>query len=66
MSCTVVVPTIGRESLRVTLHALLAALEGGPGPGPHEIIVVDDRPAPGAPLPLPPSAGPRIRVIRSG
>ncbi|MEU5995897.1 HAD-IIIA family hydrolase [Spirillospora sp. NPDC047418] len=66
MSCTVVVPTIGRESLRVVLHALLAALEAGPGPGPHEIIVVDDRPAPGAPLPLPPSAGPRIRVIRSG
>ncbi|GAA1879491.1 HAD-IIIA family hydrolase [Actinomadura bangladeshensis] len=66
MSCTVVVPTIGRESLRVTLHALLAALEGGPGPEPHEIIVVDDRPAPGAPLPLPASAGPRIRVIRSG
>ncbi|TDD30198.1 HAD-IIIA family hydrolase, partial [Actinomadura sp. KC06] len=33
---------------------------------PLEIIVVDDRPAPGPPLPLPASAGPEIRVIRSG
>lgn len=66
MSHTVVVPTIGRESLRATLRALLASLENGPGPAPHEIIVVDDRPAPGAPLPLPPSEGPVIRVIRSG
>ncbi|XRQ14953.1 HAD-IIIA family hydrolase [Actinomadura welshii] len=70
---TAVIPTIGRESLRVTLHALFAGEPGEPGePGgaPHEhlreIIVVDDRPAPGAPLPLPPSAGPEIRVIRSG
>ncbi|MEU8124812.1 HAD-IIIA family hydrolase [Spirillospora sp. NPDC049024] len=66
MSHTVVIPTIGRPSLRVTLEALLTALEDGAGPAPHEIIVVDDRPAPGAPLPLPPSAGPEIRVLRSG
>ncbi|MEU9845188.1 HAD-IIIA family hydrolase [Actinomadura sp. NPDC048032] len=66
MSCTVVIPTIGRPSLRVTLHALLTALRDGAGLAPHEIIVVDDRPAPGAPLPLPPPAGQRIRVIRSG
>ncbi|MFA1543775.1 HAD-IIIA family hydrolase [Actinomadura monticuli] len=66
LSYTVVVPTVGRESLRALLHALLAGLDADPGPGPHEIIVVDDRPAPGAPLPLPPSAGPEIRVIRSG
>ncbi|MUN40861.1 HAD-IIIA family hydrolase [Actinomadura litoris] len=66
MSCTVVIPTIGRASLRVTLDALLTALEHGPGPAPHEIIVVDDRPGPGAPLPLPPSAGHGVRVIRSG
>ncbi|WP_210748790.1 HAD-IIIA family hydrolase [Actinomadura latina] len=66
MGCTVVIPTVGRESLRVTLHALLAGPDGDPGPGPHEIIVVDDRPAPGAPLPLPATAGPEIRVIRSG
>ncbi|TDC55825.1 HAD-IIIA family hydrolase [Actinomadura sp. KC345] len=61
---TVVIPTIGRESLRATLHAL-----AGPGTGAdalREIIVVDDRPAPGAPLPLPVSGGPEIRVIRSG
>ncbi|WP_242900720.1 HAD-IIIA family hydrolase [Actinomadura terrae] len=66
MSCTVVIPTIGRPSLRVTLHTLLTALEDGAGPAPHEIIVVDDRPEPGAPLPLPPSAGAEVRVIRSG
>ncbi|MER7548160.1 HAD-IIIA family hydrolase [Spirillospora sp. NPDC127506] len=64
--CTVVIPTAGRESLRVTLHALLTAIDRAPGSAPREIIVVDDRPAPGAPLPLPPSAGPEIRVIRSG
>ncbi|WUI04050.1 HAD-IIIA family hydrolase [Spirillospora sp. NBC_00431] len=81
MSYTVVIPTIGRPSLRVTLHALLTALRNGPGPAPHEIIVVDDRPSPGAPLPLPESAGPHpcggttprtprngpeVKVIRSG
>lgn len=66
MSHTVVVPTIGRQSLRGTLHALLDATAGDPGAAPLEIIVVDDRPAPGAPLPLPPSATPEIRVIRSG
>ncbi|MEU8803606.1 HAD-IIIA family hydrolase [Spirillospora sp. NPDC048819] len=69
-SHTVVIPTIGRESLRVTLDALLAGLDGGNGQAPDEIIVVDDRPGPGAPLPLPPDAppsgGPQIRVIRSG
>ncbi|MFB4296815.1 HAD-IIIA family hydrolase [Actinomadura sp. NTSP31] len=66
MSCTVVVPTIGRPSLRAVLDALLESIAGGPGPAPHEIIVVDDRPAHGAPLPLPDSGGRRIRVIRSG
>ncbi|QXJ19494.1 HAD-IIIA family hydrolase [Actinomadura graeca] len=67
MSHTVVVPTIGRDSLRVTLDALLASAAGGEG-APHEIIVVDDRPVPGAPLPLPlpPPGGPGIRVLRSG
>ncbi|MFI0409363.1 HAD-IIIA family hydrolase [Actinomadura sp. 3N508] len=62
MNCTVVIPTIGRPSLRVTLDAL----REGAGTPPHEIIVVDDRPEPGAPLPLPVSAGTEIRVIRSG
>ncbi|HLV71234.1 MAG TPA: HAD-IIIA family hydrolase [Vulgatibacteraceae bacterium] len=72
---TVVIPTIGRESLRDALEALLAGLAGTPGEGVpatsgiREIIVVDDRPAPGAPLPLPgemPAAGPPVRVLRSG
>ncbi|MEV5830095.1 HAD-IIIA family hydrolase [Spirillospora sp. NPDC052242] len=65
MDYTVVVPTVGRESLRGTLSALLAAL-GGAAPAPHEIIVVDDRPAPGAPLPLPDTGGQALRVLRSG
>ncbi|HEY8480438.1 MAG TPA: HAD-IIIA family hydrolase [Spirillospora sp.] len=72
---SIVIPTIGRESLRLTLDALLADLSGGPWHAPHgappairEIIVVDDRPAPGRPLPLPVTApdGPRVRVVRSG
>lgn len=36
---TIVVPTIGRESL----HGLLVALQRGHGPAPRQIIVVDDR-----------------------
>ncbi|RFS82398.1 HAD-IIIA family hydrolase [Actinomadura spongiicola] len=81
MNRTVVIPTIGRESLRATLRALLDASAADPGSAPREIIVVDDRPGPGAPLPLPaetapvpdggttarvPRDGPEIRVIRSG
>ncbi|GGV22092.1 haloacid dehalogenase [Actinomadura cremea] len=65
MDYTVVVPTVGRESLRGTLSGLLAALEGA-APAPHEIIVVDDRPVPGAPLPLPDAGGHALRVLRSG
>ncbi|WP_158642264.1 HAD-IIIA family hydrolase [Actinomadura sp. WAC 06369] len=65
MGYTVVVPTVGRESLRGTLSALLAAL-GGAAPAPHEIIVVDDRPVPGAPLPLPDTGESDLRVLRSG
>ncbi|WP_374202925.1 glycosyltransferase family 2 protein [Saccharothrix sp. S26] len=53
----VVVPTVGRDSLRVVLEAL----EHGVGPPPREIIVVDDRPEPG-PLPATHSA----RVLRTG
>lgn len=53
----VVIPTVGRDSLRVVLDAL----EHGVGPPPREIIVVDDRPEPG-PLPATHSA----RVLRSG
>lgn len=47
-SYTVVVPTVGRDSL----HDLLRALDHSAGPAPAEIVVVDDRPA-GDRLPLP-------------
>ncbi|MFI9009291.1 glycosyltransferase family 2 protein [Actinosynnema sp. NPDC053489] len=53
----VVIPTVGRDSLRVVLDAL----EHGVGPPPREVIVVDDRPEPG---PLPPTHS--ARVLRSG
>ncbi|WP_367129710.1 glycosyltransferase family 2 protein [Saccharothrix sp. HUAS TT1] len=53
----VVIPTVGRDSLRTVLDAL----EHGDGPPPREIIVVDDRPDPG---PLPPTHS--ARVLRSG
>ncbi|MFI6043852.1 HAD-IIIA family hydrolase [Nocardia sp. NPDC051321] len=57
---SIVIPTMGRDSLRLLLEALGAAT----GPQPREIIVVDDRPAGGA-LPLP-DAVPPVRVLRSG
>ena len=47
---TVVVPTLGRPSLAV----LLEALAGQPCPLPLEVLVVDDRPEPVGPLPVPP------------
>ncbi|MFJ6672837.1 glycosyltransferase family 2 protein [Actinosynnema sp. NPDC091369] len=53
----VVIPTVGRDSLKVVLDAL----EHGVGPPPREIIVVDDRREPG-PLPATHSA----RVLRTG
>ncbi|MEU4743486.1 transferase, partial [Actinosynnema sp. NPDC023658] len=53
----VVIPTVGRDSLRVVLDAL----ERGEGPPPREVIVVDDRPDPG---PLPPTHS--ARVLRTG
>lgn len=56
----IVVPTIGRESLR----RLLVALERGSGPTPAEVVVVDDRPDPTTFLPVP--AGFPVRVLRSG
>jgi HAD superfamily hydrolase (TIGR01662 family) len=60
---SVVVPTVGRASLRV----LLDALANGDGPAPAEIVVVDDRvdPAPALTMPAAPGA-PAIRVIGSG
>src|SRR3954451_19395984 len=43
----VVVPTIGRPTLRTVVHGLLM----GPGPWPAEVVVVDDRRS-GPPLDL--------------
>ncbi|WP_051162485.1 glycosyltransferase family 2 protein [Nocardia brevicatena] len=57
---SVVIPTTGRDSLRVLLEALAAAA----GLEPREIIVVDDRPE-GGELPLPRILS-RVQVIRSG
>ena len=42
LDTTVVVPTVGRSSLRFLLDRLAAA----PGPRPAAVVVVDDRPAP--------------------
>ncbi|MCV7098287.1 HAD-IIIA family hydrolase [Mycobacterium kubicae] len=57
---SIVIPTIGRESLR----RLLVALEQGSGPEPDEVVVVDDRPRADDDLPLP--GGLNLRVLRSG
>ncbi|MFJ4327954.1 glycosyltransferase family 2 protein [Streptomyces tricolor] len=61
---TVVVPTIGRPCLAECLRALAAA-DGHP---PHEVVVVDDRPAPDGELTLQ-TAGQlldRVRTLRTG
>ncbi len=59
---SVVVPTLGRPSLAVLLHAL-ASTDGVP-PTPIELILVDDRP-PGAPdLPVPPALAAVTRILR--
>lgn len=57
---SVVVPTVGRESL----HRLLAELDTSAGPRPAEVIVVDDRPHPTTPLRL--AVDLPVRVLRSG
>ncbi|MGK8503946.1 HAD-IIIA family hydrolase [Nocardia asiatica] len=57
---SIVIPTMGRESLR----SLLESLDNAVGPKPREIIVVDDRPG-GGPLPLRDTVPP-VRVVRSG
>ncbi|MET8563659.1 glycosyltransferase [Streptomyces flaveolus] len=61
---TVVVPTIGRPCLAECLRALAAA-DGHP---PHEVVVVDDRPAPDGDLPLEPAGQllDRVRTLRTG
>jgi hypothetical protein len=53
----VVVPTLGRPSLR----RLLDALRAGSGPAPALVVVVDDRPAPDGPLDLP--DWDRLRIV---
>ncbi|WP_133917782.1 glycosyltransferase family 2 protein [Streptomyces sp. NBC_00582] len=61
---SVVIPTIGRPCLADCLRALAAA----DGPRPEEVVVVDDRPEPGGPLPLA-AAGTlrgRVRTLRTG
>jgi glycosyltransferase involved in cell wall biosynthesis len=55
---TVVIPTMGRKSLNVVLNALV----NGAGTPPREVIVVDDRPDPGAELSTPDG----VRVLRTG
>ncbi len=57
---TVVVPSRGRPSL----HRLLGSLAGQEGDAPERILVVDDRPRPHSPLPLP--DGMRITIVPSG
>jgi histidinol-phosphate phosphatase family protein len=59
----IVIPTVGRPSL----VAVLEGLEGGEGPLPERIIVVDDRADAGPPA-LPPmggALGPLVTVVRS-
>jgi HAD superfamily hydrolase (TIGR01662 family) len=61
----VVIPTTGRPSLQVLLAHLVSGIEGC-SPQCHsqaqEIVVVDDRPAPGKPLPV----DPPVRVLCTG
>lgn len=57
---SIVIPTMGRDSL----HVLLTTLRTATGPRPREIVVVDDRRG-GAELELP-SDLPALQVIRSG
>jgi HAD superfamily hydrolase (TIGR01662 family) len=61
VSCTVVVPTVGRPSLDVLLDTLAAL----PGPRPAGLVVVDDRPD-GPPLAVERPGLPPVRVVRSG
>ncbi|WDV49118.1 glycosyltransferase [Streptomyces coeruleorubidus] len=61
----VVVPTLGRPSLGVCLHALAEAS----GPGPVRVVLVDDRPGPArSPLTadVPPSLRSRTIVVPGG
>jgi histidinol-phosphate phosphatase family protein len=57
---SIVIPTVGRESL----HRLIVALDRDEGPQPVEIVVVDDRP--GSAVPLQIATRMPVRVLRSG
>jgi histidinol-phosphate phosphatase family protein len=57
---TIVIPTIGRDSLQ----RLMIALGQGAGPVPPQVVVVDDRPGP--PKVLTVGGGLPVRVLRSG
>ncbi|MCG6497768.1 glycosyltransferase family 2 protein [Kitasatospora sp. A2-31] len=64
-SYAVVIPTLGRPSLSVTL----AALAGARGPAPKRVVLVDDRPPTDrGPLDveIPPSLRDRVSVVESG
>jgi histidinol-phosphate phosphatase family protein len=56
----IVVPSIGRPSLR----RLLEALDRDDGPAPCQLIVVDDRPDPAGPLDLPELTDLTVTVVR--
>jgi histidinol-phosphate phosphatase family protein len=58
MTFDVVVPTVGRDSLR----RLLVALSEGTGP-PGRVLVVDDRRDRTGPLPVPEGLGGRVEVV---
>ncbi|MFD4629141.1 glycosyltransferase family 2 protein [Streptomyces sp. NPDC058284] len=55
----VVIPTLGRPSLSVTLRALADAA----GPGPEQVILVDDRRGPDAGTPLPVDVPAALRAV---
>ncbi|KZS62814.1 HAD-IIIA family hydrolase [Mycobacterium ostraviense] len=57
---TIVVPTVGRESL----HRLMTAVGQGSGPAPTEVVVVDDRSVPGTALDVVGQLP--VRVLTSG
>jgi len=57
---SVVVPTVGRESLQGCADALASAR----GPRPARVVVVDDRPAGAGPLPLTAPPGLDLQVVR--
>jgi histidinol-phosphate phosphatase family protein len=60
---SIVIPTIGRPSLRVLLESLAA--QDFDDAGPRSVVVVDDRRAASLPLDVP-EIGLDVRVVRSG